>query len=193
MNSVVPAVVPVMMTEGRKEMFYLTTHSTHFIYDYMASDIVNDLSDTGRENPLPPHGLLFPIISNGFFYMHHPTDRIPHTRPLLHQSWSNDTRVEIRVCTASHSRRSACRSTVRHDEACCYFGEGAHYTLQRTVTHAWHEMTLIFHAHCETDGGYLIQGEVQRALYGVTWCCLDCRDSPDSFPTLLLVICRSTL
>ena len=25
--------------EGRKEMFYLTTHSTHFIYDYMASDI----------------------------------------------------------------------------------------------------------------------------------------------------------
>ena len=24
---------------GRKEMFYLTTHSTHFIYDYMASDI----------------------------------------------------------------------------------------------------------------------------------------------------------
>ena len=25
--------------EGRKEMFYLTTHSTHFIYNYMASDI----------------------------------------------------------------------------------------------------------------------------------------------------------
>ena len=24
--------------EGRKEMFYLTTHSTHFIYGYMASD-----------------------------------------------------------------------------------------------------------------------------------------------------------
>ena len=24
---------------GRKEMFYLTTHSTHFIYRYMASDI----------------------------------------------------------------------------------------------------------------------------------------------------------
>ena len=27
------------LIEGRKEMFYLTTHSTHFIYDYMASDI----------------------------------------------------------------------------------------------------------------------------------------------------------
>ena len=25
--------------EGKKEMFYLTTHSTHFIYGYMASDI----------------------------------------------------------------------------------------------------------------------------------------------------------
>ena len=25
--------------EGRKEMFYLTTHSTHFINGYMASDI----------------------------------------------------------------------------------------------------------------------------------------------------------
>ena len=27
------------MKEGRKEMFYLTMHSTHFIYGYMASDI----------------------------------------------------------------------------------------------------------------------------------------------------------
>ena len=25
--------------EGRKEMFYLMTHSTHFIYAYMASNI----------------------------------------------------------------------------------------------------------------------------------------------------------
>ena len=25
--------------EARKEMFYLTTHQTHFIYDYVASDI----------------------------------------------------------------------------------------------------------------------------------------------------------
>ena len=28
---------PAAVTEGRKEMFYLTTHSTHFIYGYMAS------------------------------------------------------------------------------------------------------------------------------------------------------------
>ena len=25
--------------KGKKEIFYLTTHSTHFIYGYMASDI----------------------------------------------------------------------------------------------------------------------------------------------------------
>ena len=33
----------------RKEMFYLTTHSTHFIYGYMASDMVKDHSDSERE------------------------------------------------------------------------------------------------------------------------------------------------
>ena len=27
------------LKEGKKEMIYLTTHSTHFIYGYMASDI----------------------------------------------------------------------------------------------------------------------------------------------------------
>ena len=59
------------MKEGRKE--------THLIYRYMASDIimVKDHSDSERGNPLPPHGLLFPINSKG--YMHYPTDRIAHT------------------------------------------------------------------------------------------------------------------
>ena len=31
--------VNVDVTRGEREMFYLTTHSTHFIYGYMASDI----------------------------------------------------------------------------------------------------------------------------------------------------------
>ena len=81
-------------------MFYLTTHSTHFIYGYMASDMVKDHSDSEKErkgnalfndalntfylrlygvilvkdhsdsekgNPLPPHRLLFPINSKGYF------------------------------------------------------------------------------------------------------------------------------
>ena len=36
--------------EGRKEVFYLMTHSTHFIYSYMASDIymVKNHSDSER-------------------------------------------------------------------------------------------------------------------------------------------------
>ena len=55
--------------EGRNEMFYLTTHSTHFIYGYMASDIwLRTFSDSEKGNPLPPHRLLFPINSKGFLY-----------------------------------------------------------------------------------------------------------------------------
>ena len=78
------------MEERRKEMFYLTTHSTHFIYGYMASHIiiVKGRSDSETRNPLPPHGLLFPINSNNSFIC-----IIPHTGyhipwPLLHQSWN---------------------------------------------------------------------------------------------------------
>ena len=29
----------VIFVEGRKDIFYLMMHSTHFIYSYMASDI----------------------------------------------------------------------------------------------------------------------------------------------------------
>ena len=60
-------------------MFYLTTHSTHFIYGYMASDMVKDHSDSEKGNPLPPHKLLLSINSKGSFNMHHPADRITHT------------------------------------------------------------------------------------------------------------------
>ena len=41
--------------------------------------MVKDHSDSENGNPLPPHMLLFPINSKGYFYMHHPTDRIAHT------------------------------------------------------------------------------------------------------------------
>ena len=50
----------------RKEMLYLTTHSTHFIYGYMASDMVKDNSDSEKGNLLPSHGLLFPVNSKGY-------------------------------------------------------------------------------------------------------------------------------
>ena len=45
--------------------------------------MVKDHSDSERGNPLPPHGLLFMIKKQGFFYMHHPTDRIIHTTALV--------------------------------------------------------------------------------------------------------------
>ena len=43
---------PNTVKEGRKDMFYLKTHSTHFIYSYMALDMVKDHSDSKRENLL---------------------------------------------------------------------------------------------------------------------------------------------
>ena len=47
-----------MVKEGRKEMFYLTTHSTHFIYGYMSLDIWLEIM---REETYCHHKLLFLI------------------------------------------------------------------------------------------------------------------------------------
>ena len=48
---------------GRKEIIYLTAHSTHFIYSYMSSAImVKNHLGIERANSLPPyHGLFFLI------------------------------------------------------------------------------------------------------------------------------------
>ena len=56
------------MKEGRKEMFYLATHSANFLYSYMASDMVKDHSDRERGNQLPPHRLLLSPISRVLLY-----------------------------------------------------------------------------------------------------------------------------
>ena len=51
--------------EGRMNMFYLTTHSTHFIYSYMESD--KCLSE--RRNPLQQlHCLLFRLTARVLLY-----------------------------------------------------------------------------------------------------------------------------
>ena len=64
----VPSLHTVFRKEERKEMFYLTTHSTHFILRlYGVRHMVKDHSDSERGNQLPPHGLLFPINSKGSF------------------------------------------------------------------------------------------------------------------------------
>ena len=59
-------------------MFYLTMHSTYFIYGYMVSDMVKDHSNSEKGNLLPPHKLLFPINSKSSFICTIP-DRIAHT------------------------------------------------------------------------------------------------------------------
>ena len=71
-----------MSLDVRKEMFYLTTHSTHFIYIYMTSDMVKDHSDSEKGNPLPPHTLLFPIKSKGSFICTIPQTELHIPQPL---------------------------------------------------------------------------------------------------------------
>ena len=64
-------------------MFYLTTHSTHFIYGYMASDIcLRTILIVRKETRCRHMGYSFRLTAI-FFYMHHPTDRITHTRAFV--------------------------------------------------------------------------------------------------------------
>ena len=96
--------------EGRKEgnVLFNEVLNTFYIRLYDIRHMVKDHSDSKRGNPLPPHGLLFPINSKGSLYapshrqdstyhglcytsrgslagtsndeyVHHPTDRLTHT------------------------------------------------------------------------------------------------------------------
>ena len=63
----------------RKDLFN-DVLNTFYLLLYGVRHMVKDHSDSERGNPLPPlHGLLFPISSKFFLYMHHPIDRIAHT------------------------------------------------------------------------------------------------------------------
>ena len=65
---------------GRKEnILFNDALNTFYLRLYGVRHVIKDHSDSERGNPLPPHGLLFPISSKGSFYMHGPTDRIIHT------------------------------------------------------------------------------------------------------------------
>ena len=77
----------VCRKKKKKEMFYLTTHSTHLRL-YGVRHMVKYHTGSERGNPLPPHGLLFPINSNGSFVCTIPQTGLHIPRPLLHQSWS---------------------------------------------------------------------------------------------------------
>ena len=55
--------------EGRKEgnVLFNDALNTFYLRLYDISHMVKDHSDSERGNPLPPHGLLFPISSKGSF------------------------------------------------------------------------------------------------------------------------------
>ena len=64
--------------QREREMFYYALN-TFYLQLYGVRHMVKDHSDSEKGNPLLPHRLLFPNKQQGFFYMHHPTDRITHT------------------------------------------------------------------------------------------------------------------
>ena len=74
--------------EREREMFYLTTHSIHFIYGYMASDIwLRTILIVRKETRCRHIGYSYRLTARVLLYApSHRQDNIP--RPLLHQSWS---------------------------------------------------------------------------------------------------------
>ena len=91
-------------------MFYLTTHSTHFIYGYM----VKDYSDSEKGNPLPPHRLLFPINSKGSFICTIPQTGYHIPWPLLHQPWSTGWNEKMFCVYIYISNRCGCLTSVEY-------------------------------------------------------------------------------
>ena len=66
-------------------MFYLTTHSTHFIYGYMASDIwLRTILKVWKETRCRHIGYSYRLTAR-VLYMHHPTDRVTHTTAFVTQ------------------------------------------------------------------------------------------------------------
>ena len=66
-------------------MFYLTTHSKHFIYGYYGvGHMVEDDSNSERGNPLPPqYGLIFSSILLAARVLFYPPSDIRDRSPLL--------------------------------------------------------------------------------------------------------------
>ena len=107
-------------------MFYLTMHSTNVILRlygkernvlfndalntfylrlYGVRHMVKDHSDSERGNPLPPHGLLFPIDSKGSFICTI-SDRITHTTAFVTPVVEHWPEREIAQCVHPMNDRS---------------------------------------------------------------------------------------
>ena len=68
---------PLSRKEGN--VLFNDTLNTFYLQLYGVRYMVKDHSDSERGNPLPPHGLLFPINSKGSFICIIPTDRMTLT------------------------------------------------------------------------------------------------------------------
>ena len=79
-----------LFARGRKEgnVLFNDPLNTFYLQLYGVGHMVKDHSDSERGNPLPPHGLLFPISSKGYFICTIPETGYYIPQPLLHLSWS---------------------------------------------------------------------------------------------------------
>ena len=67
-----------MIRESRRKegnVLFNTTLNTFYLQLHGIEHMVKDHSDSEIGNPLPPHGLLFPINSKDSLNMHHSTER----------------------------------------------------------------------------------------------------------------------
>ena len=85
--------------EGRKEGNVLFNDAliTLYLRLYGVRHMVKDHSDSEKGNPLPPHGLLFPISSKDSFTT---TDRLSHTTAFVTpvvEHWPEQNYVELQL------------------------------------------------------------------------------------------------
>ena len=78
------------LKQRRKEgiVLFNDTLNTFYLRLYDVGHVTKDHSDSERENPLLPHGLLFPISNKGSFICTIPQTGYHIPRPLLHQLWN---------------------------------------------------------------------------------------------------------
>ena len=83
-------VFSVLLKSLRKEgnVLFNDALNTFYLRLYGVRHMVKDHTDSERGNPLPPHGLLFPISSKGSFICPIPQTGLHISRPLSHQLWS---------------------------------------------------------------------------------------------------------
>ena len=112
------------LKKGRK--YYIYQYTRHILFMvYM----VSNHSDSNRENQLPPlHELHFSISNKGFFYMHHPTNRIIYTTSFFTQimeHWESSMASPSGIdpmtyhTTSEHSSTKLCRGPA--DKTCHVF------------------------------------------------------------------------